>query len=204
MNKKVKIGILLSLIIVSGFIVYESYNGNLMSFAFDQIKYNYTGYASIPNETQDGGSLGGPYNINGKGKNFTFFVQLRGAENFEDPLCYTKDGLNATGIIDSVNVNFNTIEALLNKDFKRAMFVTPLTGHFDMTCAAWTGYGNFSNNGTDFPGNFKINGPDTDWEGTFKFSPDGNKIAITTNYIYYPHGQKTQENIHYINRTYYM
>ena len=58
--------------------------------------------------------------------------------------------------LDTVNVNFNTIMALINRDFKKAMFQTPVTGHFDMSCAAWTGYGNFSNNGTDFPGNFKI------------------------------------------------
>ena len=46
------------------------------------------------------------------------------------------------------------------------MFQTPLTGHFDMSCASWTGYSNFTNNGTNFLGKFKINGPDTDWEGT--------------------------------------
>lgn len=204
LEKRTKIAILVTLIIVSGFIVYETTSGNLMSYAFDQINYNYTGYASIPNETQDGGSLGGNYNINGKGQKFTFNVAMRGAENFEDPLCYTKDGLNADGKLDTVNVNFNTIMALMNRDFKKAMFVTPLTGHFNMTCAAWTGYGNFSNNGTDFPGNFKIDGAVTDWEGTFKFVPDGNKIAIVTNYIWYPHGQKEEGKIKTVNKTYYM
>ncbi len=29
----------------------KALTGNLMSYAFDQINYNYTGYASIPNET---------------------------------------------------------------------------------------------------------------------------------------------------------
>ena len=65
-DKKFKIGILATLIIVSGFMIYEIANGNLMSYAFDQINYNYTGYASIPNDTPDGGSLGGTYNIQGK------------------------------------------------------------------------------------------------------------------------------------------
>lgn len=202
-HKKVKIGILIILIVV-GFSVYEIYTGNLISYAFNQINYNYTGYASIPNNTQNGGSLGGPYNFNGKGQNFTFTVALRGAENFEDPLCYTSDGLNGTGTIDTINLNFNTITALINRDLKKAMFVTPLTGHFNMLCAAWTGYGNFSNNGTDFIGNFKIDGPVTDWEGTFKCIPEGNRIGIITTYIWYPVGQKVDDKIHYVNRTYYM
>ncbi len=202
MEKKVKIGIIL--IIASSFLIYGVATGSLMSYAFDQINYNYTGFASIPNNTVNGGSLGGPYNINGKGQKFKFTVALKGAENFEDPLCYTKDGLTADGTIDTVTVNLNTIMALVNRDLKKAMFVTPLTGHFNMSCAAWTGYGNFSNNGTDFPGNFKIDGPATDWEGTFKFVQQGNKIAILTNYIWYPHGQKENETIQYVNKTYYM
>jgi len=201
-DKKIKIGILATLIIVSGFMIYETANGNLMSYAFDQINYNYTGYASIPNNTQNGGSLGGPYNISGKGQKFTFNVVMRGAENFEDPLCYTSSGLKGNGTIDTINVTFNTIKDLINHDFKSAMFQTPVTGHFDMNCAAWTGFSNFSNNGTDFIGNFKINGVVTDWEGTYKFVPDGNKIAVITSYILYPVGQKT--NITQVNRTYYL
>ena len=204
MDKKFIIGILATFIIVSGFMIYETANGNLMSYAFDQINYNYTGFASIPNDTPDGGSLGGPYNIQGKGQKFTFNVKLLGAENFEDPLCYTKDGLKANGTLDTVDVNSNTIMALLDHNFKKAMFITPVTGHFDMACAAWTGYGNFSNNGTDFLGNFKINGPDTDWEGTYKFVPDGNKIDIITSYILYPVGQKVPGKIIQVNKTYYM
>lgn len=204
MNKKVKIGIVLVLITVSGFLLYETYNGNLLNFAFNQINYNYTGYASIPNNTQNGGSLGGPYNIKGKGQEFTFNVALRGAENFEDPLCYTSSGLNGTGSIDTIKLNTNTISALLNRDLKKAMFVTPLTGHFNMVCAAWTGFGNFSNNGTDFKGEFKINGPVTDWEGTFKLVPDGNRIGVFANYIWYPVGHKVPGQIHDVNRSYYM
>jgi hypothetical protein len=203
-KRNIKLSILVVLIIVSGLIIYETSTGSLMSFAFDQINYNYTGFASIPNNTANGGSLGGPYNINGKGQKFTFTVKLKGAENFEDPLCYTKDGLTADGTIDTVKVNLDTIMALFNRDLKKAMFSTPVTGHFNMSCAAWTGYGNFSNNGTDFPGNFKIDGPATDWEGTFKFVPDGNKIEIITSYIWYPHGLKATGPIHNVNKIYYM
>ena len=201
MNKNIKIGILATLIIVSGFMIYEITNGNLMTYAFDQINYNYTGYASIPNNTQNGGSLGGPYNINGKGQKFTFTVAMRGAENFEDPLDYTSSGLTGNGTVDTINVTSNTIKDLINHDFKSAMFQTPVTGHFDMSCAAWTGYSNFSNNGSNFIGNFKINGQKTNWEGTYKFVPDGNKIAVITSYIWYSVGQT---NTTQVNRTYYM
>lgn len=183
--------------------IYETANGNLMSYAFDQIHYNYTGYASIPNDTPDGGSLGGTYNIQGKGQKFTFDVRMYDAENYEDPLCYTKDGLKANGTLDTINVNSNTITALLNHNFKKAMFITPFTGHFDMACASWTGYGNFSNNGTNFVGNFKINGVDTDWNGTYKLVPDGNKIDIITSYLWWnPNGPNT--NYTQVNKTYYM
>src|ERR1700690_3825828 len=103
MDKKFKYIIIL-LIVFSGFMIYESANGNLMSYAFDQINYNYTGYASIPNDTQDGVSLGGTYNIQGKGQKFTFNVAMRGAQNFEDPLCYTSSGLTGNGTVDTINV----------------------------------------------------------------------------------------------------
>jgi len=173
----------------------------LMSYAFDQINYNYTGYASIPNNTQNGGSLGGTYNINGKGEKFNFTVDMRGAENFEDPLCYTSSGLTGNGTVDTINVTSNTIKDLLNHDFKSAMFQTPVTGHMDMHCAAWTGYSNFTNNGTDFIGYFKINGKDTIFQGTYQFIPDGSKIAVQTSYIYYFVGET---NTSQVNRTYYM
>ena len=201
MDKKVIVGIVAALIIVSGFMIYEIANGNLMSYAFDQIKYNYTGYTSIPNDTPDGGSLGGTYNIQGKGQKFTFDVKLFGAEDYEDPLCYDSNGLKGNGTLDTINVTSNTIKDLLNHDFKSAMFQTPVTGHFDMSCAAWTGYSNFSNNGTNFIGNFKINGVDTDWEGTYRFVPDGNKIDVVTSYIWWnpPNTNYTQ-----VNKTYYM
>ena len=106
MDKKIKILIFTAFIIVSGFLIYETANGTLMNYAFDQISYNHTAYASIPNDTQNGGSLGGFYNIYGKGNNFKFDVAMPGAENYEDPLCYTKDGLKGNGTIDSIQRNF--------------------------------------------------------------------------------------------------
>jgi hypothetical protein len=200
-DKKIKISIITILIIISGFMIYEIASGNLLSYAFDEIGYNYTGFVSIPNETTNGGSLGGTYNIEGKGQKFTFNVDLRGAQNFEDPLCYTSSGLTGNGTIDTINITSNTIKDLLNRNFKSAMFQTPMTGHFDMKCAAWTGYSNFSNNGTDFLGYFKINGVDTDFQGTYKFVPDGTKIAVITSYTWNSVGQT---NTTQVDRTYYM
>jgi hypothetical protein len=200
-DKKLKISIITILIIISGFMMYEIASGDLLSYAFDEIGYNYTGFVSIPNDTTNGGSLGGTYNIEGNGQTFTFNVDLRGAQNFEDPLCYTSSGLKGNGTIDTINITPNTIKDLLNHDFKSAMFQTPVTGHFDMSCAAWTGYSNFTNNGTNFIGKFKINGPDTDFEGTYKFVPDGNQIAVVTSYIWWnpPNTNTTQ-----VNKTYFM
>jgi hypothetical protein len=201
-DKKIKLIIITILIIVSGFMAFEIASGSLLSYAFDEIGYNYTGFVSIPNNTVDGGSLGGTYNIQGNGQTFTFNVIMRGAENFEDPLCYTSSGLKGNGTIDTINITPSTIKDFMNHDFKTAMFQTPLTGHFDMSCASWTGYSNFTNNGTDFIGKFKINGPDTDWEGTYRFVPNGTRIAVVTSYIWYPVNQTN--NITKVNRTYFM
>jgi hypothetical protein len=200
-NNKSKIGIIILLIIILGSATAYVTRDSLMSYAFDQMNYNYTGYASIPNNTQDGGSLGGTYNVYGKGEHFNFKVDMKGAEQYEDPLCYTSSGLTGNGTVDSINVTSNTIKDLFNKDFKSAMFQTPVTGHFDMKCAAWTGYSNFTNNGTNFIGYFKINGVDTDFEGTYQFILDGTRIAVVSSYFYWAVNStnKTQ-----INRTYYL
>ena len=112
MDRKVKISIVVVLIIFSGFILYET-SSNLMSYAFDQIKYNYTGYTSIPNDTENGGSLGGTYHINGEGQKFTFDLKLFGAEDYEDPLCYDSNGLKGNGTLDTINVTSNTIKCLV-------------------------------------------------------------------------------------------
>ena len=200
MNKKAKFGIMVLMIVIVAISAYIS-KDNLMSYAFDHMSYNYTGYASIPNDTHNGGSLGGTYNINGKGENFNFKVDMKGADQYEDPLCYTSSGLTGNGTVDTVNVTANTIKDLLNHDFKSAMFQTPVTGHMDMRCAAWTGYSNFTNNGTDFIGYFKINGKDTVFQGTYQFIPDGSRIDVKTSYIYYFVGET---NTSQVNKTYYM
>ena len=98
---------------------YEIASGSLLSYAFDEIGYNYTGFVSIPNNTVNGGSLGGTYNIQGNGQTFTFNVIMRGAENYEDPLCYTSSGLRGNGTIDTINITPTTIKDLLNHDFKQ-------------------------------------------------------------------------------------
>ncbi len=201
MNKKAKLGILVVLIIASGFITSLAFSNILMSNAFDQLNYNYTGYASIPNNTENGGSLDGTYNIYGKGEKFDFKVDMKGAELYEDPLCYTSSGLTGNGTVDTVNLTSNTIKDLINRDFKSAMFQTPVTGHFDMKCAAWTGYSNFTNNGTDFLGYFKINGVDTNFEGTYRFVQDGSHIAVVSSYYWW---NVNSTNKSQINKTYYM
>ena len=198
---KSKIGIIILLIIILGSATAYVTRNNLMSYAFDQMNYNYTGYASIPNNTHNGGSLGGTYNVYGKGENFNFKVDMKGADQYEDPLCYTSSGLIGNGTVDTINVTSNTVRDLFNKDFKSAMFETPVTGHFDMKCAAWTGYSNFTNNGTDFIGYFKINGPMTDFEGTYKFIPQGTRIAVVSSYWYWAVNSTIKKQI---NRTYYI
>jgi hypothetical protein len=200
-NNKSKIGIIILLIIIIGSATAYVTRDSLMSYAFDQMNYNYTGYASIPNNTHNGGSLGGTYNVYGKGEHFNFKVDMKGADQYEDPLCYTSSGLTGNGTVDSINVTSNTIKDLVNKDFKSAMFQTPVTGHFDMKCAAWTGYSNFTNNGTDFIGYFKINGPMTDFEGTYRFVPQGTRIAVESSYLWW---NVNSTNKTQINKTYYL
>ncbi len=68
-DKKVKISIITILIIVSGFMAYEIASGDLLSYAFDEIGYNYTGFVSIPNDTTNGGSLGGTLQYSRKWSN---------------------------------------------------------------------------------------------------------------------------------------
>lgn len=198
---KSKIGIIILLIIVLGSATAYITRDSLMSYAFDQMNYNYTGYASIPNNTHNGGSLGGTYNVYGKGEHFNFKVDMKGADQYEDPLCYTSSGLTGNGTVDTINVTSNTVKDLFNRDFKSAMFETPVTGHFDMKCAAWTGYSNFTNNGTDFIGYFKINGPMTDFEGTYKFVPQGTRIAVVSSYLWW---NVNSTNKTQINKTYYI
>lgn len=186
MDKRI---ILIFAVIVCGLIAAGTASGMLINLVFPEIPYNYTSYVTIPAHSQNEESFVGYYKINGTGKDFNFKIVLPGAENEEDPLCYTANGLNGTGELDYININYDTVVAFLNKNLTGAVFATPMNGTFRMQCAAWTGYGNFSNNGTYFAGKFKIDGVDTDFKGSFQFVPDGKRIKILTYYVYYPHLQ---------------
>lgn len=186
MDKRI---ILISAVVVLGLIAAGTASGVLINLIFPEIPYNYTSYVTLPAHSQDEQSFVGYYTINGTGNNFKFKIVLPGAENNEDPLCYTASGLNGTGKLDYININYNTVSAVANKNLTRAVFATPMNGTFNIQCAAWTGYGNFSNNGTYFAGKFKIDGPVTDFKGSFQFVPDGKRIKILTDYVYYPHLQ---------------
>ena len=101
-------------------------------------------------------------------------------------------------------MTYNTLISLLSGNFKEALFNTKFDGNYTMACAAWTGYGNFTNNGQNFLGNFKIKGVMTDWEGIFNLAPENNKIALKADYIWYPHANKSEGSIKKVKKTYYM
>lgn len=201
-NKNTLILLSISLIICGIFVVGFA-EGSLETLLFDMIPYNYTSYVSLP-PSENTASYGGYYKIFGKGTNFNFEMALTGAEDYTDPLEYIKDGLNGTGKIKSIHITFGTISDLVSGNFKKAMLDTKFSGVFNMSCAAWTGYGNFSNDGQNFTGNFKINGAVTDWEGNFSFILEGNRIAVPANYILYPKGKKFSKDMETVNKTYYM
>lgn len=174
------------------------------SFLFDQIPYNYTSYLSIPPNNPNEASIDGYYKIYGKGTNFNFRIVLPGAEDQESPLDYTADGLNGTGKINDISITYGTIASLLSGNFKKALFNTRFNGNFTMACAAWTGYGNFTNSGQNLLGNFKINGIMTDWEGTFNLLSENSQITLKTDYILYPHDNKTSDNLKEVKKNYYL
>lgn len=180
--------IFIALILICGTAAYGIASGTLEEIAFSNIPYNYTSGVWIPPTQQSSGSLGGFYSIYGKGEDFNFTIKLPGAETKESPLDYTKNGLNGTGHLNSINITYNTITSLWSHDLKGAMFNTKFDGIFNMSCAAWTGNGSFSNSGQNLTGKFKIDGPMTDWIGTFNVKEDGNRIKLQMNYVYYPNG----------------
>ena len=190
--------------LISGFLILGIASSALEYLLFDQIPYNYTSYLSIPSNIPHKASIDGYYKIYGKGSNFNFNIVLPGAENQESPLDYTEDGLNGTGKINNIDINYSTLTSLLSGNFKEALFNTKFNGNYTMECAAWTGYGNFTNTGHNFLGNFKIDGVMTDWEGTFNLVQENNQIALKSDYISYPHDNKTPENIKKVKKTYYM
>ncbi|MGB9980663.1 hypothetical protein [Methanobacterium sp.] len=186
---------------ISGFLILGIASNSLENFLFNQIPYSYTSYLSIPPNHPHEAPIGGYYKIYGKGHDFNFCIVLPGAEDQESPLDYTADGLNGTGKINEIDITYNTIISLLSGNFKNALFNTKVDGNFTMTCAAWTGYGNFTNTGQNFLGNFKINGPISNWEGKFNLIPENNQIALKSDYIWYPHNTL---NIKEVKKTYYM
>ena len=191
-------------VVISGFLIFGIASGTFEGFLFDQIPYNYISYLSVPPNSSNDASIGGYYKIYGKGRDFNFRIVLPTAEDQESPLDYTADGLNGTGRINNIAITYNTIISLVSGNFKKALFNTKIDGIFSMTCAAWTGYGNFTNDGQNFIGNFKINGIKTDWEGTFKLVPENNRIALKADYIWYHHVNKNDGSIRKVIKTYYM
>ncbi|OEC86799.1 hypothetical protein A9507_09525 [Methanobacterium sp. A39] len=176
-----------ALIIISGFI---AYGYDLEGVLFDMIPYNYTSNIWIPPKSTSSGSLAGYYNIYGQGRDFTFFIKLPGAEKAESPLDYTKEGLNGVGKIDNIVITFNTIQALLSGDFRKAMVETRFSGNLNMSCAAWTGISAFSSENGKINGTFKLDGAITDWDGTFKIMNENNRLLLRMDYVHYPNGQK--------------
>ncbi len=205
MNQKI---LIIALVIVLGICVLavlEVTNGVLSGIAFDQMSYNYSSKVWIPPTNPDNpnsASMGGFYKINGKGKDFNFFLKLTNAEKSESPLDYTAEGLTGVGRIDMIKVTPGTIYALLTRDFKGAMFNTTFSGHMNLTCAAWTGTTQFQNDGKLFSGNFTIDGVMTDWEGTYTLKRDSSRIVGTSDFIYYPNNQKSQAKS--VQKTYYL
>jgi hypothetical protein len=191
-------------VIISGFLIFGITSSAIENFLFDQIPYNYTSYLSIPPNSPNDAPIDGYYKIYGKGHDFNFRIVLPTAENQESPLDYTKDGLNGTGKINNIAITYDTITSLLSGNFKNALFNTKIKGNYTMACASWTGYGNFTSNGQNFLGNFKINGVKTDWEGTFSLIPENNRMALKADYIWYHHANKNDGSIRTVKKTYYM
>lgn len=203
MNGKSTIAFLtLGILAILGISVIGIAYGGLDEIIFDQIPYNYSSYVSLPANSPQGGSLGGYYNITGQGKDFKFFIKLPNAEQSESPLDYTPDGLNGTGNIDNLQINYETLIPLLKGDLKSVMFDTTFNGTYNMSCAAWVGNGTFSNNGENFNGSFEINGQLTYWEGTFNLIRYDNRILMNSDYFLHP--VNNSANIKRVNKTFYL
>ena len=179
-------------------------SGGAEELFFDQIPYNYNSQVWIPPNTANGSSLGGYYNISGKGRDFNFHMILSGAEESESPLDYIASGLKGKGHVDEINVTYRTIFSLYSGDFKDAILGTRFKGNMNMSCAAWTGTSQFQNDGQNFLGTFVIIGTMTDWEGTYRLVEERGRIAMIGDYIYYPHGKKQQDTIKRVVKTFYL
>jgi hypothetical protein len=198
---------LVAILVAAGVFITPSLSGlfgNSEKLVFDQIPYNYTSHVWIPPNTANGSSLGGYYNIAGKGQDFTFHLVLSGAEKTESPLDYVASGLSGQGHVNEINITDSTIYSLLSGDFKGAMMGTKFNGNMNMSCAAWNGTSQFKNNGQNFVGTFVIIGPMTDWKGTYRLVNQEDQIAMIADYIYYPHGQKRPDNTRRVVDTFYL
>lgn len=201
--KKKYIALIIILVIIGVVGVLEYTQGTVSALAFDQMKYSYHSQVTIPPaESSNGSYMGGYYDINGIGRNFNMTLVISGAEQGESPLDYTSDGLHVTGHIDMIKVTPQTINYLLQKNLKEAMFNTIFNGNMNMTCAAWTGTSYFQNDGKNFNGTFKINGIYTDWEGNYTITQENSSLVISTNYIYYPINASGSQKV--LHSVYYM
>lgn len=186
MQKNYVIIILVVAVAIGSIGILEYTMGTVSALTFDQMKYSHSSQVTLPPVTPGGSYLGGSYELNGTGRNFNILLVLSGAEKSESPLDYTSDGLKVTGHIDMIKVTSPTINYLLQKDLKGAMFNTIFNGNMNMTCAAWNGTSQFQNNGKNFNGTFFINGVYTDWEGNYTLTREEGRLVITADYIYYP------------------
>ena len=193
---------LVVILVTAGVIIIPTITRNTENLLFDLIPYNYSSHVWIPPNTQNGSSLGGYYNISGKGRDFTFHMVLSGAEKTESPLDYVTGGLNGQGHVDEINVTSNTIYSLVSGDLKGAMFGSMFNGNMNMSCAAWSGTSQFKNDGKNFLGTFIINGPMTYWQGTYRLVDEEGQIAMIGNYFYYPNGQP--QKIKRVVKTFYL
>lgn len=208
MQKKY-LALVIVILCISGLAVYEYSTSNIEEYLFDQIPYNHTGMLWIPPTTPAAGSIPGYYNINGQGREFNFQIKIDPKFDLHElngiKIDLDENGLTGKGKLDTVQITPTTISALLSKDFKTAMFGTKFNGTYTMKCAAWTGGGNFTNDGYNFLSKFYIIGRLTDWEGNFTLSQENSRIKILSTYIYYPHGQKSPGKIKKVeNNTFYM
>ncbi|MGZ7136009.1 MAG: hypothetical protein ACXVHY_09035 [Methanobacterium sp.] len=201
MGLKTTVPILIAFILISGFTVIEITNGNAENYLFNLIPYYYSSHVWMPPNTNNA-SLAGYYTIYGLGKVFNFHLVLPGAENTNDPLEYTAEGLYGTGTINNIYVTRKTINDLLSMKFKNAMFNTVFDGSYNMYCAAWKGNGTFFNHGENIEGTFQIFGPISYWEGNFTMKSLGNRIAVDSEYIWYD--WVTPDRINLVNKTTYM
>ncbi|MCK9152010.1 hypothetical protein [Methanobacterium alcaliphilum] len=208
MQKKY-LALVIVILSICGLAVFEYSTSSIEGYLFDQIPYNYTGHVWIPPTSSDAGSISGYYNINGQGRDFNFKIMV--PEQFDlheingTKIDLDENGLSGKGKLYTIQITPTTISALLSKDLKTAMFGTKLNGTYTMECAAWTGGGNFTNDGQKFSGTFYIIGLLTDWEGNFTLSQENSRIKILSSYIYYPHGDKSPGKIKKVeNNTFFM